>query len=377
MKNVFLTGGMTFVGKALTRKLLDNPKITLHSLVSKEKQEILQKFRSQLSAEQNDRFITFSGKVTDMDLGLSGTEVSFIQENIDTVFHLEFKNRIGVRDKDIQEVNVDGTRNIIEFSKELKNLKHLLHVSSCFVSGNRIGVIQEDELDCGQSFRNLYEKTKFEAEILMERAKKDLPISILRPSIILGDSKNGAIEYFDGIYYTAILIVTSPVAFPLPLPGQGVAPLNLIPIDFLVNAACVIAQKEEAIGKTFHIVDPNPLSARQVCQMIADRAGKRLSKISISPRLARFILNLPFVKKFSEISQEAVWYLNHLAIYNNSNTLEILDGHKVLCPPFASYVDNLIAFVRTYYKERKNQAVPGVYDPLDNVESARIEPMYH
>src|SRR5207237_1312596 len=89
-------------------------------------------------------------------------------------------------------------------------------------------------------FRNAYEETKFEAELLVRRAMSQIPAAVLRPSIVVGDSKTGEIDRFEGPYALAILLVTSPVQVPVPLPGDGVAPLNAVPIDYVVDAAAAI-----------------------------------------------------------------------------------------------------------------------------------------
>src|SRR5205807_591367 len=159
------------------------------------------------------------------------------------------------------------------------------HFSTVFVSGDRVGVIAEDELAARQSFRNAYEESKFEAEILVRRAMGQLPCTVLRPSIVVGDSKTGEIDRFEGPYAIAILLVTSPLAVPLPLPGDGVAPLNVVPIDFVVEAAAAIHHDPRAVGRTFQVVDPNPSSSRRVYELVAGRAGKKLPRLSLSSKL--------------------------------------------------------------------------------------------
>src|SRR4029079_1733814 len=101
-----------------------------------------------------------------------------------------------------------------------------------------------------------------------------------------GDSRTGEIDRFDGPYYLGILLVTSPLNIPLPLPGNGVAPLNVVPVDFVVDAFFFLSRDPRAAGKTFHLVDPNPMSARRVYELIAERANKRLPRFNLSARAA-------------------------------------------------------------------------------------------
>src|SRR5438105_2212997 len=98
---------------------------------------------------------------------------------------------------------------------------------------------------------------------------------VLRPSIVVGDSRTGEIDRFDGPYTIAMLLVTSPLQVPVPLPGDGVAPLNVVPIDFVVAAALHIGDDPRSVGRTFHLVDPSPSSSRRIYEQIAQRAGKK------------------------------------------------------------------------------------------------------
>jgi len=86
---------------------------------------------------------------------------------------------------------------------------------------------------------------------------------------------------------------------PLPLPGNGVAPLNVVPVDFVVEAALSLSRNPAAIGKTVHVVDPSPLSARKVYEMIAERAHRKLPPISLPHRAVQALLSLPVLERLS------------------------------------------------------------------------------
>jgi nucleoside-diphosphate-sugar epimerase len=258
---------------------------------------------------------------------------------------------------------VDGTRNVLELARDCAKLERFNHFSTCYVSGERVGVIAEDELDVGQSFRNEYERSKYQAEKLVRKAGLTLPVSIYRPSSVVGDSRTGEIDKFEGPYYLGILLVMSPLTIPLPLPGDGVAPLNAVPVNYVVDAVWALAKDPRAVGKTFHLVDPNPMSARRVYEMIAEMANKRLPKITLSAKAADVVLRLPFVEKIARPQRAAISYVNHLAIYNSHNTLELLDGTGIRCPPLASYLETLVSYVRDQYRRRKEAGE--IEDPLD------------
>ena len=120
-------------------------------------------------------------------------------------------------------------------------------------------------------------------------------------------------------------------------------------------------------GRTVHVVDPSPLSARRVYEMIADRAGKKLPPLSVPSRLFQAVLQLPLLERLSRTHRPAIEYVNHLAIYNCRNLLELLDGTGIQCPPITSYLDRLIEFVQATYARRREQELDvGVEDPLDS-----------
>ncbi len=359
----FVTGFPGFIGKRLVAGLAQRHKrAPIHLLVQPKFTRDAARYTKGLP--HPERFRILDGDIVDMHLGLSGSEYGALCEEITDVFHLAATYYMGVSRESAHAVNVEGTRNVLELARDSRRLRRLNHFSTAFVSGSRVGVIAEDELDMGQDFRNAYEETKFLAEKLVRRVANELPVSIYRPSIVVGDSKTGEIDRFDGPYYLGILLVTSPLRVPLPLPGNGVAPLNAVPVDFVVDAALHISEDERSLGRTFHLVDPNPMSARRVYELIAERSNVRMPRITFPARAAEAMMKLPVVEKLVRPQRAAVAYVNHLAIYNCHNTLELLDGTGVRCPPLITYLDKLVDYVRDYYRKRRDE-LTDVEDPLD------------
>ena len=180
-----------------------------------------------------------------------------------------------------------------------------------------------------------------------------IPATVLRPSIVVGDTKSGEIDRFEGPYALAILLVTSPLQVPVPLPGDGVAPLNAVPIDYVVDASAAIHKDARSVGRTFHVVDPNPSSSRRVYELIAQRSGKKLPRLSLGYKLTDALLKLPGLERLTREQRAAIAYVNHLSFYSSRHTLEVLEGTGIRCPPIESYLDNLIEYVRTEYRRRQ------------------------
>ncbi|MCG3174265.1 MAG: Linear gramicidin synthase subunit D [Myxococcota bacterium] len=364
-RTVFVTGYPGFIGKALVRTLLEQE---LHTrvlvLVQPRFEEAARQSLDALGPQKAERAQVIAGDVVDMHLGLSSGEYMDVAAQVTDVFHLAAVNALGVSSDVVFRVNVEGTLNVLELARDIKNLRRFNFFSSCYVSGNRIGVITEEELEMGQGFNNPYEESKFQAEREVRRWAKRIPTSIYRPAIVVGDSGTGEVDRLDTVYYMAIMLVNSPLN--LPLPGDGVAPLNITPVDFVVKAALRLSWDKRAEGLTFHLVDPNPLSSRKVFEIVAERAGKKLPRMRVSPRMFRMITRVPGLERLTRQPLQALNYVNHLAIYNCTNTLRLLDGSGIMCPPFESYVDNLMSFVRRHYREKKKEeAESKLHDPLE------------
>ena len=362
-----VTGYPGFLGKRLVHRLLTYPAERPRRLVCLVQRHHLEAARADLAQLPAPEAELVEGDVTHMHLGLSGPEWRALADEVTDIWHLAAKTRLGAGPGEMRRVNVEGTRNALELGRAARRLARLTHFSTAFVSGTREGVILEDELGVGQGFHNGYEETKYQAELLVRRAQPELPATVLRPSIVVGDSRTGEIDRFDGPYALAILLVASPLAVPLPLPGNAVAPLNVVPVDFVVDAAVAISRHPAGAGRTVHLVDPAPMSARRVYELIAARAGKKLPPVSVPHRAVEALLRLPFVDRLSSgLHRPNIEYVSHLAIYNCRTLLDLLDGSGIRCPPIASYLDRLIEFVEaSFARRREAEAASEPDDPLD------------
>ena len=365
----FVTGFPGFIGKRLVRRLVEDARRDGARLVLVVQPKFAAAARADLAGQDARGAEVVEGDVANMHLGLSGAEWKTLAATVTDVWHLAGRTDLRVPRAELRRIHVEGTRNVLELCQAATVLRRLNHFSTAFVSGDRVGVILEDELAMGQRFHNAYEETKQQGELLVRRAQADLPATIYRPSIVVGDSRTGEIDRFEGPYALAILLVASPLAVPLPLPGDAVAPLNVVPVDFVVDAAVSIGANPQGVGRTIHLVDPAPLSARRVYEMIAERAGKKLPAVSVPSRAFQALLQLPLLERLSRVHRPALEYVNHLAIYNCRNLLDLLDGTGIRCPPITSYLDRLIDFVQGTFARRREaelaQLAGEVDDPLD------------
>jgi thioester reductase-like protein len=363
---VLVTGYPSFTAVRMIAKVLGADAEAKVFVLSREKfvrgaEELL----GGLPEDQRSRARIVVGDVCDMDLGLAGSEYRELADEVSTIHHLAGIYHHGVERQVAERVNVDGTRGVVELAGECRRLRRLVHWSTAAVSGRRKGVVLEEELDEGQAFHNFYEETKFEAEKLAAAAARKLPVTILRPGVIVGDSKTGEIDRFDGPYYLMVLIVQGPIDLSLPLPGRGAAPLHLVPIDFVVDAGYALARDERAAGGTFHLIDPCPFGARQVYELVAERAGRKRPRGFIPTSLARAVMRTPGLERLARAPLAFLEASDRLVFYNCRKTLELLHGTGIECPPFDSYVEHVVRYVRDVHAARRKQIEDEVFDPFE------------
>ncbi len=291
-----------------------------------------------------------AGDVTHLDLGLSGQEISEILEEASVVHHSATIYHLGSKLRDIYNVNVEGTRRVLGLAREMKQLRRFCHYSTAQVAGTREGVIMEDELEAGQEFFNAFEESKFKAERLIRQVADIIPVSIFRPSIIVGNSKTGAVDSLSGPHLLLALFVNLPPKLPLPLPGRGHFPLNIVPVDYVAEAAYRLSIDPRAEGRTFHVTDPSPMSVRGVFNLVSDlvRRPRPLDAAAnlLPYRVARAALSLPFVQQRTNGALALIDALHSLAIYNRMGTDELLAHTGTPCPPFPTYADRLVRNIR-------------------------------
>lgn len=366
-EHVLVTGFPSFTAKRMIAKVLTaDPEAHCLVLAREKFATDAHAYLDTLESSQRARADVVLGDVCDMDLGLSGSEYREIAGRVTTIHHLAGIYYMGVDRDTARQVNVAGTRGILELAAEATRLRRLCHYSTAQVSGKRKGVVLEEELDESQSFHNVYEETKLEAEKLARNAMRRLPITIFRPGIIVGDSRTGEIDKFDGPYYLMVLIATNDWNVRLPLPGRGTAPMHLVPIDYVIDAAYALSIDERAAGKTFHLTDPNPFSARQVLELVAERAHVKAPRGYIPTGIARTLLRTPGVEKLARAPVAFLESFDHQVLYNSRNAQSLLEATDIRCPPFDSYVENLVRHVqevRTARRERPDEEEAS--DPLD------------
>lgn len=347
LKTVFLTGFPGFIAGRLVEKLADkNTRFFLlvqPAFIEKAKIEC-----ERIAVETKtplENFYLFSGDITKENLDLTPEDLEFVKNEATDVYHLAAIYDLAVERNLAMCVNVEGTQNVNSLVRQIKNLDRYNYVSTCYVAGKRTGLILEIDLEHDAGFRNFYEETKYLAELEVEKLKSELPVTIHRPSVVVGDSRTGETQKYDGIYYLILYLKKFPSLLSLFNIGNERVRLNLVPVDFVVESIAALSQDKNAVGKTFQLADPNPLTTRELFDVISEKLAKRKSAVTVPAALVETSLNLPVSPSITGLPTIAVPYFFIEQTYDTRLADEFLAPHNIACPPFSSYIENLIDFV--------------------------------
>lgn len=354
-RRIFITGFPGFITGHLCRVLLKED-VFLYLLIHPDFMKKAEEERKRIDPDGRKTSL-IKGDITQPLLGMKKEEYEKITEEANEIFHLAAIYDLAVGRALAHKVNVVGTFNIIQLAlsmKEKKNLRVFNYISTCYVSGKRVGIILEDELIPTYGFKNFYEETKGWAEVLVRAYMDRIPTIIFRPAIVVGDSRTGEINKYDGPYYAIRFYMRFPkiMARILPKFGRPDIPFNSVPVDFVVNAMAYISKQESAIGKTFQLADPNPLSTKEYFELLKEKVTGTRKGWKMPTWLLNLLLKIPKGSKIAGFPRQSAVYLEHYAVYNTKNTDEILKGTNIRCPSPPEYLDRMVEFVR------KNPDIP-------------------
>lgn len=321
MKNVFLTGSTGFLGGELVKRLIQQqPQANLFLLVrNRGKQPATARFAEMLgewatelkmsTAALEARLHLVEGDLVLPALGIPGEQRRELTEKVDTIFHLAASIDLLGKYEKLHRTNLGGTRSILEFAAETNaagGLNRLHYVSTAYVSGQRRGRVLENELEKGQSFSNDYERVKWQAEKEVQAAKTTLPITIYRPSIVIGDSRTGYAPDDCATLDFVKLLVTGKMPF---IPGGRRLKCDFVPVDYVADALAHLSTlSDETLGQTFHLVagKNHCLSSFELAKV-----GKNVVETMQAQRGNPGSLRLPF-KVHPLLAMAGVWLCSRL-----------------------------------------------------------------
>ena len=345
-EQLLFTGFPGFIGERLLPRLLERrPRAVFVCLVQPAFAAAAERSVAQIEDRHphaRGRIRLAAGDITLPDLGLGGSDA--LARSLVGAYHLAAVYDLAVTREVGMRVNVEGTRNVLRFLAGVPRLERLHYVSTAYVSGRATGVFRETDLDVGQGFKNFYEETKFLAEV--EVARSGLPCAVYRPAIVVGDSRTGETAKFDGPYFTLAAMEKVPSPGVFIKIGRGRNPANLVPVDFVIDAMVALSSGPAAGSATYHLTDPAPTAVGEVARLLAREMGKSFAFVPVPLAVARALFRPAGVQRYFGMPVQTLDYFDHPCRYDTARATAALAAAGVRCPPFPSYVREMVAFYR-------------------------------
>lgn len=355
MTEIVFTGFPGFIASQLIRRSVDgeNGISAIVLPAEKGKAELEAKKIQQETGCRPIRLM--EGDITKAGLGLAAEDTEYLKAQEVVFWHLAAIYDLAVPRQAAWKVNVEGTENVNRFLLSIPKLKRYIYFSTAYVAGSRQGMLYEHELIRPEKFKNFYEETKFEAEVLTEELKKQVPVTIIRPGIVRGHSTTGETVKFDGPYFFLNMIDKVRKLPLIPYLGKSSAYINVVPIDYILDASIYLSALPEAAGKTVHLTDPNPHPVEEVYRkMVSEMTGK-MPKARVPHRLAEWSLSASPVRKFLRVEKETLDYMTWQATFDTSEAQKLLKGSGIQCADFLETMPQMIRFYELHKKDKKYQ----------------------
>lgn len=348
MATHLVTGFPGFIGRRLVAALAEREADA--EIIALVEPRMAEPARAAAAAIDPGRIEIVAGDIAARRLGLGAGDYERLAARVETVHHLAAIYDLAVPEGIAQRVNVEGTGNVLDLCRDAERLARLNYVSTAYVAGTRTGVAYEHELNLGQGFKNHYEATKFQAEVWVRELSDRIPTTIIRPAIVVGDSRTGATQKFDGPYYL-LRFIAAGVARGMPIAniGRGAVPFNVVPVDFIIDAMLALGALEAAAGETVHLCDPDPLSAHELVELLARLYAGRRPSYRLPPRAVAAALRSRAVRDlYGGVPAESVRYLNHPLRYDTRRATALLGAAGLRCPRFGEYAPAIVEFFRRH-----------------------------
>jgi thioester reductase-like protein len=355
---VLLTGATGFVGMELLARYLEHTDRRVYALVrGADDHEVAARvertLRSLFGAEHaySGRVVPVRGDITRVGLDLHD-EADALAEHVSEIVHGAASVSFELGLEASREINVEGTRRVLEFAERCRargGLRRLSYISTAYVAGEYAGRFCEEDLDVGQRFRNAYEQSKFEAEQVVSRWRGRLPITVLRPSIIVGERGSGWTASFNVIYWPLRAFARGAY---VALPARRDAPVDVVSVDYVADAIFELSQAPEAEGTTYHLTaGPAASSVGELIELATGHFGRPAPRL-IPPWLYRRMVHPLLIhtsrdqrRRQALARSEAFFpYFAMAVAYDDRRSRAALGAAGITPTPLRRYFDRLVEF---------------------------------
>lgn len=358
--DLLLTGGTGFVGMEILARFLERSDRRIQVLVrAGGEEEAAERLRSTAGSlfERPDayaeRLVAVPGDVEAEGLGLDTEGRERLAARVTDIIHCAASVSFALPLEESREINVAGTRRLLELGalcRDRGGLRQFSYVSTAYVAGTHAGEFREDQLDVGQDFRNAYERSKFEAERLVQSHRDRLPIQVFRPSIVVGERSTGWTASFNVLY--APLKAFARGVYPA-LPVRRAAPVDVVPVDYVADAVFELSKDPagETGPGTYHLVAGRRATTVGRLLDLSARYFRRRPPRAIPPALYRRLVHPLLVRRSSgkrraalEKSEVYFPYFSSRVRYDDRRARRRLQPAGIEVTPVEGYFDRLVEF---------------------------------
>ncbi len=356
---IFLTGSTGYIGAHVLANLLEGHRDSVNLLVrAKDDREAAERLWRALQIHLDfprfldhlkTRLTIFRGDLTGPQFGLNGDDYRRLGQTTDSVIHVAASlNRKS--EKACLNVNLRGTLEVLKLAlaaRDLHGLRRFSHVSTVAVAGHRFNeLVQEDKaIDWERSDYDPYARTKKFCEHMIRQLLPDVPRTIFRPSIVLGDSRRPETTQFEMVR-AFVFLAGLPV-----LPLRATHKVDIVPVDFVADAIAALHQKEKTAHDIYHLSSgAGSQTYQELTDALAD--AQRTTRPVYAPALER-----PFTWMVDRLSS---WrgspvgygasllkvflpYLVWNTVFDNTRVVTEMERKPA---PFSQYAYGLLKFSR-------------------------------
>ena len=330
MGAVLITGATGFVGGEVLSRFLESGDRPIHALVRAQDDDA-----AAARLPGHPRLHAHAGDIEQPGLGLAPRSAEQLADEVSLIVHCAASVSFDLPLDESRRINVDGTARVLEFAQRCRALERLTYVSTAYVAGEPRSLFREDQLDVGQRFRNPYERSKFEAERLLRERGEGMPLQVLRPSIVVGDSRTGRTTSFNVLY--GPLKAFARGAIPA-IPARKDAPVDIVPVDYVADRVHGLAK--DGPDGTFHLVAGRNATTVGRLMELASSQFERPAPATVPPGLYRRILHPLLRRRHAGLRRMEV-YFPYFAMRVRFDDRRLGPG-----PPVEGYFHRLIEFAQ-------------------------------
>ncbi|HET9782824.1 MAG TPA: AMP-binding protein [Candidatus Dormibacteraeota bacterium] len=347
---IFLTGGTGFLGTQIARRLMGQTDSRLIVLVQARDAATAERTLRraywdwpELNGAAGGRIESVAGDLIKPRFGLEQDVYDRLVQTVTHIIHSAADIRLGAPLAELRPINVGGTAQVIEFARAVQadhGLQRLAHISTAYVAGTLTGIIKEEPPTGEGGFSNFYEQTKYEAELMVHQIRDQLPVSVFRPAMIVGDSTTGAILTFNTFY--------APIRRYL-MNGERLVPagsnlrINIIPVDYVADCVARLTFDPAAAGLIFHLTAPHEMlpTAEELLEVVRKWEADTLGVKSPRPVKVPYALGAPLLRLRESPLAALIPYFNERRKFQRDNVDRLIGPYPL---DWRVYVPHLLDY---------------------------------